>query len=282
MNLQTAFVTARNQLFNAGLSESEQEAKLICAAVIDCQPKELLWHYEDVLSYEQEQRLQQFITKRSERYPLQYLLGVQEFMSLDFLVTPAVLIPRWDTERVVEAALALLKGQNKITIADICCGSGAIGISLAYYLPQSEVFLSDISPEALEVAKQNAERHQVEKRCHFLAGDLLQPLQKNANKVDLLISNPPYIKEADLANLPHGVQCEPQMALSGGVDGLDFYRRLLQDAKKVLLKGGFLVLETGYEQKETVCSLLQEKKFLVKQTVDDYGGNHRGIVAVYE
>ncbi|MGI5892027.1 MAG: peptide chain release factor N(5)-glutamine methyltransferase [Bacillota bacterium] len=280
MKAQAAIIMTQKKLSACGISEAKREAELICAHVLSCHPNQLFLRREDILSFEQQKMLQEIVEKRALFYPLQYLLGCQEFMSLDFLVNPAVLIPRWDTERLVEAAISLFQNKAQALIADICCGSGAIGISLAHYLPRTQVILGDISLQALSVCRQNIRRHGLDDRCHVLHGDLLVPLKEAGIHVDMLISNPPYIKDGELCFLPPDVLYEPRQALAGGVDGLDFYRRLIDQAPAVLVRGGYLLLETASDQKEAVQDLLITGGFICRHSINDYGGNHRGIVAV--
>lgn len=279
MKVRECLVKSRSLLAAAAISEADREARLICAFVLTVPLNQLFLHLETDLTAKQKQQVFALVQKRSQAHPLQYLLGEQEFMSLDFMVDPNVLIPRWDSERVVEAALAAVKNKDKLLIADICCGSGALGLSLAYYLPQAEVFLSDISQKALTVASKNAHRLQVFERCHFLQGDLLEPFLAQKRQFDLVITNPPYIRTQELSTLPPDVQKEPLLALDGGQDGLAFYRRLLKGLPQVLARKGFLVMETGFDQKAEISELLLQSKFHVLQYIDDFSGNHRGVVS---
>ncbi len=281
MKVKEALVWAQKQLSNCGIKESIRESRLICAHILSCSYGGLLLQQDEELLPTQEKELGEIVEKRCHQQPLQYILGSQEFMSLDFIVNPAVLIPRWDTERVTDVANNLLRSVKKPLIADVCCGSGAMGIALAYYLPQAEVYLCDISNEALAVCRQNVSKHSLQKRCRIRQGDLLEPLLAEGLKVDLLISNPPYVKDADMETLPPDVLCEPRLALAGGKDGLDFYHRLIKQAPAVLRPGGYFVLEIGYDQKEIVQDLLTAAGFTVRQAVRDYGGNNRGLVSVY-
>jgi release factor glutamine methyltransferase len=281
MKVKEALAWAQKQLSNCNIKESIRESRLICAHILSCSYGGLLLQQDEMLLPAQKNELEEIVEKRCQMQPLQYILGSQEFMSLDFVVNPAVLIPRWDTERVTDVANNLLRPIKKPLIADVCCGSGAIGIALAYYLPQAKVYLCDISNEALAVCRQNVIKHSLQNRCSIHQGDLAEPLLAEGLRVDLLISNPPYVKDADMETLPPDVLCEPRLALAGGKDGLDFYRRLIKQAPAVLRPGGYFVLEIGYDQKEAVQDLLAAAGFIVRQVVKDYSGHNRGLVSVY-
>ncbi|MEG1501218.1 MAG: peptide chain release factor N(5)-glutamine methyltransferase [Clostridiales bacterium] len=258
-------------------AEGQREAQLILSHLLACKISEL-WLYE-ALPEEKLPLLDAIIAGRLQREPLQYLLGEEDFMSLTFTVDHHVLIPRGDSERVVERGIDLLKDQPRPLIADICCGSGAMAVSLAYYLPQALVYGVDISWEALLIAQKNAARYALQGRVKFLQGDLLAPLAACREKFSLLISNPPYIPRQEIAYLAEEVQKEPLLALDGGDDGLAFYRRLALEAGSYLQQDGYLLLETGYNQKDDICSLLEEANWRIIETIKDYGGNHRGIIA---
>lgn len=256
--------------------EAEREAKLIVAHLLGVVPQQLLLYWHDPVD---QQQLMQIIEQRRQRQPLQYIIGEQEFMGLPFTVTPAVLIPRGDSERPVEVAIELLKDVPQPVIADICCGCGAYAVSLAYYLPRALVFAVDISSDALAVAKENVKRNGVIERIELLTGDLLQPLEMRLYSFDMIISNPPYVRTADIAGLSPEVLCEPFGALNGGTDGLDFYRRLATGAGPLLKDGGWLVIEHSYDQAEDVGNILKDSGWTIMRKIVDYGGNDRAIVA---
>ncbi len=209
----------------------------------------LLAHPEHPLDPNQLTDYQTAIALRASGYPLPYLTGHVEFYGLDFEVTPDVLIPRPETETLVELALA----RRPATVIDVGTGSGCIAIALAVHLPQAIVYATDISRAALAVARRNAARHRVADRVHLLAGDLLAPC---AGPVDLVVSNPPYVAEGEFAALPHSVrEHEPRLALDGGPDGLAVIRRLLAQAPAVLRPGGTLLIEIGANQGAAVAQL---------------------------
>ena len=203
------------------------------------------------------------IDRRAAGEPLQYILGSQEFMGLNFAVNPSVLIPRQDTETLVELALKRA-GEKKrsLSILDMCCGSGAIAVSMAHFLPKAKITACDISPEALEVARGHAARNGLNGRIEFRESDLFFMTKRKKtvrikDSFDMILSNPPYIPTQDIDTLQTEVRDhEPIKALDGGSDGLDFYRRIAEDAFGSLKKDGLMFLEIGCDQAEAVTSLL--------------------------
>jgi release factor glutamine methyltransferase len=189
---------------------------------------------------------------------VQYITGQQEFYGLTLKVTPAVLIPRPETEHLVEAVLKLLPPNTPLTIADIGTGSGAIAIALAAHLPQAAITALDISPEALEIATTNARAHNLTNRIRFLQSDLLSALDHEAETFDAIVSNPPYVAETDRSSLhPQVRDHEPATALFGGKTGLDIYRRLVPQAYIALKPNGLFAVEIGQDQQEAVAALLK-------------------------
>ena len=217
------------------------------------------------------------VKKRAARLPVAYITGEKEFMGLDFQVTPAVLIPRPDTEILIEAALKILGSADSPRILDIGTGSGAICISMLVNLPSAEAVTVDISPEAILVAKSNAERHGVSQRLTFCQGDLFNPVKGQV--FSAILSNPPYIPEADILTLTPEVRQEPNLALAGGKDGLDFYRRIIQEGRNYLAPNGFIAMEVGIGQARQVVELAEKSGyFTVSEIVKDYGGIERVVV----
>jgi release factor glutamine methyltransferase len=260
----------------AGLPEAEREARLICAYLCGTEPGQLALHLEQNID---ETRLDHVLNRRLTGEPVHYVLGEAGFMGLDFALGPGALIPRADTEVLVERAISLLKDAEAPLIADIGAGCGAIALSLAHYLPRSTLHGVDISPAALCWANKNALAHGLARRCHFYQGDLLAPLAALHLRFDLIISNPPYVSRAEMAQLPPDVRQEPALALDGGPDGLDFYRRLARQAGPLLKPGGCLLLEHGWRQQEQVADLLRQAGWQIRELWRDYGGRARGIVA---
>lgn len=226
----------------------------------------------------------ELITEREKRIPLQHITGTQEFMGLDFEVNKNVLIPRQDTEILVEEAARIIRGDNprmrarkNWKVLDLCCGSGAIGISLARICGNTKVTCADYSKEALEVAQRNAASNRV--KIKFRHGDLFGAVGRR--KYDMIVSNPPYIKSHMIPILQDEVKThEPMMALDGGEDGLIFYRKIVDQASARLKKNGVLIFEIGHDQAEDVSQLIQETgKFTKVHVVKDLAGHDRVVYA---
>ena len=223
--------------------------------------------------------------KRRRRIPLAQILGRQSFYGLDFFVNEDVLIPRADTECLVDlvledyADLAKQAGSSSLNILDLCTGSGCIGISVAKHLPYQELLLVDLSEKALAVAKKNAEKH-LGDNVTLLQSDLLTGVQ--GKKFSLLLSNPPYIVSRVIPGLDREVsEYEPKMALDGGEDGLVFYRRIAKEAKAVLLPGARLYLEIGYDQGESVKDIFQKEGYEAVEVFPDLSGNPRVLRGIF-
>lgn len=233
---------------------------------------------------ELQQKYFALISEREKRIPLQHITGTQEFMGLSFQVNSDVLIPRQDTESLVEEAARIIRGDNprvrtrKIwKVLDLCCGSGAIGISLARICTNIKVAASDYSQPALKMAKKNAEKNRV--KIKFFQGDLYEAVAKK--RFDMIVSNPPYIRSHMIPILQDEVKSfEPMMALDGGEDGLDFYRRIIARAPEHLKKQGVLMLEIGHDQAEDVTRLIKETGAFTKvNVVKDLAGHDRVVYA---
>ena len=244
-------------------------------------PRALLLAYTDQeVEASKEKAALDFLNQRAAGRPLQYLLGTANFMGLDFQVAEGVLIPRFDTEILARRALEII-GEEKFTLADICTGSGAIAISISVSAPQTQVWASDLSPQALAVAQKNNEN--LGGRVSFLQGNLLEPFlaQKMLKKFDLIVSNPPYITTEEMAELPIDVKNEPTMALWGGDDGLFFYRKLAKDCPRLLKNGGSILLEVGYKQAQQVKKILEENDWQDVCFHKDFQGFQRVVEAKY-
>lgn len=209
--------------------------------------------------------------------PIEHITHQKEFMKLSFFVDKNVLIPRQDTEILVEEVINIAKKNNAKKILDLCTGSGAIAVSLAKYLPQAEITAIDISNEALKIAKKNAISNNVENQITFISSDMFTNL--NEEKFDIIVSNPPYIKTNVIKNLDIQVQNEPYIALDGGKDGLDFYKKIINESYQYLKYNGYLCLEIGFDQKIDVIELIENtESFTGTYSKKDLFDNDRIIV----
>lgn len=279
MTIKEYLKKASAQLKNAGIDAPAFEAGVIVCHAQKISKAYLYAHSELELTQAEIAKLDMLLEQRAERRPLQYILGWTEFMSLPFEVGPNVLIPRQETELLVEKCIELARENFKVPeILDLCTGSGCIGISIAKFLETSRVTASDISSYALEIAKRNAKNIGVDNRMNFKCGDLFGSLDKS-KKFDLIVSNPPYIETHTIEGLQAEVRdYEPRIALDGGSDGLDIYRRIAKEAPDFLNSGGYLIMEIGYNQGHSVTSLLSEHYRNI-ETVKDIEDNDRMVIA---
>lgn len=267
-----------------GLESPRLDAEVLLSHVLKKQRIYLYVHFDEPLQPEELAAYREMVKKRVMHVPVAYILGEREFMGLTFKVTPDTLIPRPDTEILVQAAIDRLKAMpasddTALHIADIGTGTGAICLSVLHYLPQATAETVDISPAARAVAEENAEQLGLADRITFHTGDLLVPLA--GRTFAAILSNPPYIPEADIGTLAPEVRTkEPHTALSGGADGLDFYRRLAAEAPQMLAPNGFLAFEVGIHQAQDVAALAKANPLIGKtEILPDYAGIDRVVVA---
>ena len=265
-------------LKNNNITEPNIKARLIMQYVLN-KPREYLLVYDkETLMLRQEVNYFKAIKKLCQGIPIQHITHRQEFMKMTFYVDENVLIPRQDTETLVEEVIKISKKIGAKKILDLCTGSGAIAVSLAKYIEKSQITAVDISKKALNVAKLNAKNNEVENKITFVESDLFNNIKKE--KYDIIVSNPPYIKKEVLKSLDKEVQKEPKLALDGGYDGLDFYRKIINKAEEYLKFNGYLCFEIGYDQKEDVEDLLKnEEKYTNIQCIKDLCDNDRVIIA---
>lgn len=263
-----------------GIANPRLDAEVLLAEMLGIQRIQLYVRFDQPLTKAEVDRYRERVILRSKRVPVQYIIGQQEFMSLPFSVKKDVLIPRPETEHLVETVLTFVKesAMDSPQIVDVGTGSGAIAVSLAYYLSTAEVLAVDLSAEALAVAKENAEKNQVQDRVRFLKGSFLSPIITAGLTPDVVVSNPPYIPSAELKGLQPEVQMEPKLALDGGKDGLDAYRQITLQAK-ILRSGGLLAFEVGSGQAEQVA-VMMETQFKDISIIPDLAGIGRVVTGV--
>ena len=255
---------AIDRLSQAGIANANLEALWIVEEVLGVSRVRILSYGEDVLDTKHYQRAISLIERRAAQEPLQYVLGSQEFCGLDMVVNPGVLIPRPESELLVEEAISLLEAHPQPVILDVGTGSGCLAISIGLALKRARVIASDRSLLALQVARTNARKHGIGSRILWLAGDLLAPLLSSglAGKVTAIIASLPYISHDEWDRLSPDVKdFEPRLALDGGPDGLDIYRRLLHEAPEILSSGGRILMEIGIGQVDRLCQEVSASSF---------------------
>ena len=271
MNYTEAFLMGMQKLKEAQIGEAQLDARLLLEEVCGTDHNTLLCHGDREVSEAEEEQYRKALEQRAVHVPLQHLLGYQDFMGLRFQVNEYVLIPRQDTEILVEEAMRYL--HDGMRILDLCTGSGCILLSLLHYSNDCEGTGVDISKEALQVAAQNAELLGI--RADFLKSDLYE---KVTGKFDLLVSNPPYIERKVIPTLMEEVrEYDPYIALDGGEDGLDFYRRIIGGAQDYLKRGGQILMEIGSGQAKAVSELLYEAGFKEIDVCKDFAGLDRVV-----
>lgn len=260
------------------IEEPNLKARLLMQFILNKSRQYLLVHDGEELTRIQEKAYLDGIEKISKGVPLQHITHSQEFMKMNFYVNEDVLIPRPDTEILVEEVINISNKANKVKILDMCTGSGIIAISLAKYIKNSEITAVDISSKALRIAKLNAKNNNVEEKITFIESDLFNNIVKE--KYDIIVSNPPYIKNEVIKSLDKEVQKEPYIALAGGEDGLEFYRKIINQGFEYLKFNGYLCLEIGYDQKKEVIDIINsEEKYSETYAKKDLTGNDRIIIA---
>ena len=282
MNYKECYGKARRILAGAGIPEADLDARLLLEEVCGTSRNDLLVHGDKELSVGQEEAVDAFVARRARHIPLQQLTGVQNFMGLDFKVNEHVLIPRQDTEILVEEVMRQL--HDGMRLLDMCTGSGCILISLLHYSNHCTGVGIDISDAALAVARENARKLLGEDaRVGFLQSDLFSRIgEKPGEKFDIIVSNPPYIPSSVIPSLmPEVREHEPLDALDGGEDGMDFYRRIIGQSGAYLVRGGKLFFEIGYDQAEAVQALLLKSGYQEVTVVQDYAGLDRVVYGTY-
>ncbi|MBI5044284.1 MAG: peptide chain release factor N(5)-glutamine methyltransferase [Nitrospirae bacterium] len=275
------------------IPNSKIDAEYLLSHILKCKRQELYLNPDRQLTDKEINTFKGFVQKRSKREPIQYIIGEEEFRGLVFKVTRDVLIPRPETELLLEEAVSVVKdkesrgkGHGSWTIVDLCTGSGCIAVSIAKEIEGCRVYATDISEKALAIAKENAKRHRVEDKIIFFQGSFLEPLKKLGlkGKIDIILSNPPYVSKKDMGKLqPEIKEYEPSLALYGGENGLDSYRTIIPDALTYLKKDGYLILEIGYGQAEGVKKLFAQHPAYGKiEIIKDLSGIERVAKARHE
>lgn len=263
------------------IQEPNLKSRLLMQYILNKPRQYLLIHDNEELTNKQEKTYLENIEKMIKGVPLQHITHSQEFMKMNFYVNENVLIPRPDTEILVEEVINIAKKTNAKKILDLCTGSGAIAISLAKYIENSQITAVDISEEALRIAKLNAINNNVEDKITFVKSDLFENIVKE--KYDIIVSNPPYIKKDFMKKLDKEVQQEPYIALDGGYDGLDFYRKIISEGYQYLKFKGYLCMEIGYDQKQEVFDIIKsQEKYSNTYSKIDLGGNDRIVVTTVQ
>ena len=275
MTIKQAITKGMIMLKSNNVESPKLKARLLLQYVLD-KPRQYIIVYDNK-EIDKQQQWQYFVNieKLTKGIPLQHITHRQEFMKMDFFVDENVLIPRPDTEILVEEVIKIAQKYNSPRILDLCTGSGAIAISLKKFIPNADIIAVDISEKALEIAKRNAEK--LEAKINFVKSDLFDKLDNK--KFDIIVSNPPYIRKDEIKKLSEEVQKEPKIALNGGEDGLDFYRIITEQAINYLKTGSFLCFEIGYNQKNDVIKIIEdEQNYKNTYCKKDLYGNDRIII----
>ena len=277
MTIREALEKGTIMLKGEDLDSPKLKARLLLQDVLKKPRQYLLVHDFETLPEKYQKIYFENIVKVKTGTPIEHITHIKELMKMNFYVDENVLIPRQDTEILVEEVINIAKKIHAKNILDLCTGSGAIAVSLAKYIPKCQITALDISPKALLVAKKNSKINSVENQITFVKSDLFKQLQNK--KYDIIVSNPPYIKKEDIKKLNKEVQKEPIIALDGGVDGLDFYKRIIQEAYLYLRYGGYLALEIGYDEREAVTNIIKKKnQYINTYSKKDLYDNDRIIV----
>lgn len=271
--------TGTKTLKDNGIDTARLDTELLLGNVIEKERLYLITHKEETIGKDQCDEFFELIEKRRKKMPVKYILNKCEFMGIDLHVEEGVLIPRDDTELLVDEVLKNISEDDEKQICDLCCGSGAIGISLACLRKNIKVDLLDYYPIPEKVTLINIEKHNLQERVSFSKSDLLDVSIKVSKKYDIIVSNPPYIEEEEIEKLMDDVQkYEPHTALSGGIDGLDFYKKIVNQSIEVLNENGILAFEIGYNQGKAVKSLMEEKNFKDVRVIKDFASLDRIVI----
>ena len=280
-NIEELIKTGTLTLKENGIDTARLDAELLLGNIIEKDRVYLITHKEDEVSKEDAEKYFDLIEKRRNKMPVKYILNKCEFMGIEFYVEEGVLIPRGDTEILVDEVLKIIEENQEMQICDLCSGSGAVGISLAHFRQNIKVDLIDYYPIPEKVSLINIEKNKLEDRVFFIKSDLLEESIKNNKMYDIIVSNPPYIEECEIEKLMEDVKnYEPHTALSGGNDGLDFYRKIIDQSQYTLRENGILAFEIGYNQGEAVKLLMENNGFTNVKIVKDFASLDRVVVGI--
>lgn len=268
-------------LKESDIDTSRLDAQLLLGKVLNKDKMYLITHREELVCETDEKKYVELINSRKERMPVKYILNECEFMNMNFYVESGVLIPRADTEILVEEVLNNIKENENKNVCDLCCGSGAIGLALAYYRKNIKVDLIDYYEIPEKVTLININKFNLLNRVNFIKSDLLKESIDKRKKYDIIVSNPPYIEDTEINELMEDVKnYEPHTALSGGKDGLDFYKIIIKQSTEVLNKSGILAFEIGYNQGIDVKSLMEKENFMNVKIMKDLSGLDRVVLGI--
>lgn len=281
MKIKEMLSEANKLLKNSGIDSYILDSKLILSFVLNMDKLSLFMNKEKEIDEDKCKYFFQLINMRVKKMPVKYITKQSEFMGIDFYIEPGVLIPRPDTEVLVETVLNDIREKNYRTLCDVCCGSGVIGLSIAKLADCIDADCSDISDTACKVTGINAERLNLEKKVNVYKSNLMEFAFDKNKKYDVIVSNPPYIKSSVIPTLMEDVKdYEPYIALCGGTDGLDFYRKITEQGKVLLNPGGLLAFEIGYDQNEQVENILENSGFHHIVILKDLADNYRVVKGI--
>lgn len=276
MKISNALIAARQILSDKKIDSYKIDSLVLLCHILQCNKEKIIFNPDLDLTSLQEENFFDLVKRRANFEPVSHLIGKREFFGSDFIVSKDVLDPRPDSENLIELILENFTQDKKFNFLELGVGSGCLLISLLLSFPNAAAIGVDISDKALNIAKQNAKLLDVLPRVNFIESDLFTNI---SSKFDLIISNPPYIKTADINNLQNEVKFfEPKLALDGGEDGLDFYRKIAKNAQKFLTKEGKLVVEIGYGQKDDIVAIFTENNWVFKDLKCDLGGVERVLL----
>lgn len=279
LNIGELLTEAYNILKTCDIDSYILDSQLLLQKVLEKDKLFIILNRDFQVDKEKQEEFLKLINLRKNKMPVKYILGECEFMGLSFNVREGVLIPRGDTEILVEEVIDRINKNDYREICDVCCGSGAIGLSIAKLVETTEVYCYDISDIACEVTRENIEKLKLEARAKVYKSDLLSEAISEGKVFDVVVSNPPYIKRDVIPELMKDVRdYEPYIALCGGEDGLDFYRKITEQSLQVLNHGGLLAFEIGYDQREAVEAILKDKGFIDINCSKDLAGLDRVII----